>query len=366
MKTYRAAVVGCSRMGGFIDNEVVGSPKAALPYSHAAGCMACTRTDLIACADVRTEVMAEFGRQYKIPPAAQYTDYRELIDKERPEILSIATQPEQRAEITIYAAEHGVKAIYAEKAMSAALAEADAMVAALERNGVFFNLGTNRRWSVAYDQMKALVDSGELGALKSVIIYNNGTLFNTGSHYIDLVMRLNSDQPAVWAQGNLRAKAEIFENDPIGNELLREDPVGEGSIYFANGVTGYLLITPRGGDIEVICEHGTLTAYNDGLEWHLRRRASKEVDGHTGLITAPYPEPPLASSTLALIEDLVHALDTGEPTRGGPQISLASTELIFALIESHQQGGARVSLPLAHRTLRMQRSRGPNQPKYSV
>ena len=361
MKTYRAAVIGCSRMGGFIDNEVVGSPKAALPYSHAAGFTACARTDLIACADLRTDVMAEFGRQYNIPPSGQYTDYRTLIDQERPEIISIATQPEQRAEITIYSAEHGVKAIYAEKAMSASLGEAYDMVAALEQYGVFFNLGTNRRWSVAYDQMKALVDSGELGALKTVIIYNNGTLFNTGSHYIDLVMRLNSDQPALWAQGNLRAKEEIFD----GN-ILHEDPVGEGSIYFANGVTGYLLVTPRGGDIEVICENGTLTAYNDGLEWHLRRRASKESHGHTGLVTAPFAEPPIVSSTLRLIEDLVHALDTGEPTRGGPRISLASTELIFALIESHRQGGAKITLPVQERTLRLQRSRGPNKPKYAV
>jgi len=348
-------------MGGFIDNEVVGSPKTALPYSHAAGYMACDRTDLIACSDVRTDVMAEFGKLYKIPPGAQYTDYRELIDKERPEILSIATQPEQRAEITIYAAEHGVKAIYAEKAMSASLGEAYAMVDALERYGVFFNLGTNRRWSIAYDQMKALVDSGELGALKNVIIYNNGTLFNTGSHYIDLVMRLNSDHPAVWAQGNLRAKDDIFDGD-----ILREDPVGEGLVYFANGVTGYLLVTPRGGDIEVICENGTLTAYNDGLEWHLRRREPIDPQGRTGLVTASYTEPPIASSTLALIEDLVHALDTGEPTRGGPRVSLASTELIFALIESHRQGGARIALPVQERNLRMQRNRGPNKPKYSV
>ncbi len=361
MKTYRAAVIGCSRMGGFIDNEVIGSPKAALPYSHAAGFRACPRTDLIACADLRPEVMAEFGRQYQIPPVGQYTDYRQLIDQEQPDIISIATQPEQRAEITIYAAEHGVKAIYAEKAMSASLGEAYAMVEALEQHGVFFNLGTNRRWSVAYDQMKALVDGGELGALKTVIIYNNGTLFNTGSHYIDLVMRLNSDQPAVWAQGNLRAQQEIFDG-----EILREDPVGEGVIYFANGVTGYLLVTPRGGDIEVICENGALTAYNDGLEWHLRRRATKEAHGHTGLVTAPYAEPPIVSSTLRLIEDLVHALDTGEPTRGGPRISLASTEVIFALIESHRRGGAKVTLPIQERNLRLQRSRGPNQPKFAA
>jgi predicted dehydrogenase len=348
-------------MGGFIDNEVVGSHAAALPYSHAAGYMACTQTDLIACSDVRTDVMAEFGKLYKIPPNGQYTDYRELIDKERPEILSIATQPEQRAEITLYAAEHGVKAIYAEKAMSASLGEAYAMVEALEQHGVFFNLGTNRRWSIAYDQMKAQVDSGELGALKNVIIYNNGTLFNTGSHYIDLVMRLNSDHPALWAQGNLRANDDIFDGD-----ILREDPVGEGLIYFANGVTGYLLVTPRGGDIEVICENGSLTAYNDGLEWHLRRRVPVDPQGRTGLVTAPFTEPPIASSTLALIEDLVHALDTGEPTRGGPRISLASTELIFALIESHRQGGTRIVLPVQERMLRMQRNRGPNRPKYSV
>ncbi len=361
MKTYRAAVIGCSRMGGFIDNEVVASPKTALPYSHAAGYMACAQTDLIACSDVRPDVMAEFGKLYKIPASRQYTDYRELIDKERPEILSIATQPEQRAEITIYAAEHGVKAIYAEKAMSASLGEAYEMVEALERNGVFFNLGTNRRWSVAYDQMKALVDSGELGALKNVIIYNNGTLFNTGSHYIDLAMRLNSDQPAVWAQGNLRANDDIFHGD-----ILTDDPVGEGTIYFANGVTGYLLVTPRSGDIEAICENGTLTAYNDGLEWHLRRRQPIQPSGRTALMTAPYTEPPIASSTLALVEDLVHALDTGEPTRGGPRVSLASTELIFALIESHRQGGARITLPVQERAIRLQRNRGPNKPKYSV
>ncbi len=361
MKTYRAAVIGCSRMGGFIDNEVVGSSAAALPYSHAAGYMACARTDLIACSDVRTDVMAEFGKLYKIPPKGQYTDYRELIDKERPEILSIATQPEQRAEITLYAAEHGVKAIYAEKAMSASLGEAYAMVEALEQHGVFFNLGTNRRWSIAYDQMKALVDSGELGTLKNVIIYNNGTLFNMGSHYIDLIMRLNSDHPVLWAQGNLRANDDIFDGD-----ILREDPVGEGLVYFANGVTGYLLVTPRGGDIEVICENGSLTAYNDGLEWHLRHRVAVDPQGRTGLVTAPFPEPPVASSTLHLIEDLVHALDTGEPTRGGPRISLASTEVIFALIESHRQGGARIDLPIQERELRLQRNREPNKPKYSA
>ncbi|MFP6647197.1 MAG: hypothetical protein VCF24_27085, partial [Candidatus Latescibacterota bacterium] len=51
-----------------------------------------------------------------------------------------------RAEIVVFAAEHSGRAIYAEKAMAASLDEADVMVAACEEHGVFFNMGTNRRW----------------------------------------------------------------------------------------------------------------------------------------------------------------------------------------------------------------------------
>ena len=50
MSQYKAVLIGCSRMGAFIDNEV---PAAMRPYSHAAGYEACERTDLIACSDLR-------------------------------------------------------------------------------------------------------------------------------------------------------------------------------------------------------------------------------------------------------------------------------------------------------------------------
>jgi len=296
-----------------------------------------------------------------VPKTAQYTDYRAMIAREKPDIVSVATQPEPRAEIVIYAAEHGVKAIYAEKALAASLAEAEAMVAALERNGVVFNMGANRRWTTEYDAMKALVDSGELGALKSILIYSTGTLFNMGSHYFDLALRLNNDQPAEWVQATLRADDNIFEGD-----ILRTDPVGEGFVAFANGVTAYLLSTPRSSDCEVICENGSLTAFNDGLTWQLRRRQPIDVNGHTGLVDAPYPEPPRVSSTLRLIEDLVQALDTGGPTQGGARVALAGAELIFAFIESHRRGGARVHLPLEAHNLRLQRNFAAHQPRYTA
>ena len=162
-KTYRAALVGCSRMGAFIDNEVVGTPHHVPPYSHAAGYEACDRTDLVAGVDLRPDVLEEFGKRYGVGSDHLYTDYKELIAKEQPDILSVATQPEQRAEISIYAAEHGVKALYCEKALCASLPEADAMVEACERNGVALNMGTNRRWHPGFDKMREVIASGRAG-----------------------------------------------------------------------------------------------------------------------------------------------------------------------------------------------------------
>ena len=121
--TYRAVLIGCSRMGAFIDHEVGDLKYIIHPYSHAAVYTACDRTDLVACSDLRPEVMAEVGRQYGVPAEKQYTDYRQMIEAERPDIVSIATQPEGRAEIAVHAAEHGARAIYAEKAMTASMAK---------------------------------------------------------------------------------------------------------------------------------------------------------------------------------------------------------------------------------------------------
>ena len=356
MEIYRAALIGCSRMVAFIDNEV---PKERGPYSHAAGYEACERTRMIACSDLREEVMERVGLRYDVPKEHQYVDYKEMIDKERPEIVSVATQPEHRAEIVIYAAEHGARAIYAEKAMAASMEEADAMVEAVERNNVFFNMGTNRRWDPGYDAMKGVVDSGRIGALKTVISHSTGTLFNTASHVFDLLLRLNSDRPVAWVQAHLPNGDDVIDGD-----RLREDPTGHGFFQFENGVTAYALNSGRGLEVEAVGEHGVVTALATGSEWQVREPGGKDDRGRDVLRVGEFPAFEKASSTQRLIEDLVHALDTGEPTRCGVRLAKANNELIFAFVESHVRGGARVELPLEGSRFYLKRERGARQPKY--
>ena len=47
-------------------------------------------------------------------------------------------------------------------------------------------------------------------------------------------------------------------------------------------------------------------------------------------------------------------------------ILLSNQELIFAFVESHVRGGARVELPLEGCKFRLERDQSPRQPKFNV
>ena len=96
------------------------------PYSHAGTSQACARTRLVAAAEIVADKLSAFRERWQIPRG--YRDYRELIEQERPEIISVTTRPGSHQDIVSFAAEHGVKGIWCEKPLCCSMAEADAMV----------------------------------------------------------------------------------------------------------------------------------------------------------------------------------------------------------------------------------------------
>ena len=117
------------------------------------------------------------------------------------------------------------------------------------------------------------------GDLQHIIIYNVGTLFNTGSHFLDLVLWLNSDAPAEWVQGHLPDGDSMIDGD-----VLAGDPQGEGTIQFANGVKAHVLLTGRSRrKLEAICSAGTITAFGDGSAWQVRKAAPVGLRGRNEL-----------------------------------------------------------------------------------
>ena len=108
-------------------------------WAHVGGYKRVEETEVVAACDVVEDKLDTFCERWDVP--RKYTDFRELIDVEQPDILSITTRPEQHVEAMVYGAEHGVKGMFAEKPLCCSLVEADAIKEAFERNGVMLEFG---------------------------------------------------------------------------------------------------------------------------------------------------------------------------------------------------------------------------------
>src|SRR5207247_4944901 len=125
--------------------------------------------------------------RYDVPRG--YTDYREMIAAERPDLVCIATRPGPHAETTQLTAAQGVRAIYCEKALCCSMAEADAMVDACERFGVAFNYGTQRRYIPLFRRVRELIQSGGVGRPQVVVAHcGAGAALWTHTHTTDMLM----------------------------------------------------------------------------------------------------------------------------------------------------------------------------------
>ena len=339
-REYRAAIVGCGRIAGSIDDEVRDYSRIIFPYSHAGTYQACGRTRLVAAADVVEDKLREFRARWDIPQG--YTDYREMIERERPEIISVTTRPATHREIVVFAAEHGVKGIWCEKPLCCSMAEADAMVEACEKHGVAFNLGANRRYGPLYRRLRALIEEGVVGELRAIVSYGASSALWGHTHTSDLLLMLAGDPAVDYVQGTVGAEVDDYADNRVD-----VDPVVHSAyVRFATGVHGYLLAT-IGYDWEVTGSTGKLRALNDGGTIELRQQTGKWKQ----LEPQAPPDLPDGSGALACLEDLVEALETGRETLGPIELARRSQELVLAIVASHGRGGARVPLPLDNRAL---------------
>ena len=343
MSSYRAVIVGAGRMAGTIDDEVIDYPAMILPMSHAAAYAAVDEVEVVAVADLDEAKARNLQQRYGI--ARTYTDYREMIETERPDLVSIATPCTAHAEVTIFAAEHGARGIYCEKGMACSLAEADAMREAVKRNGVKFNMGTLRRWHPGVLRAKELIAAGEIGEVKDVITFTMWSLLHSASHYLDLVLCFAGDPGVEWVQGNVINP----DLDPAAARS-ETDLSAIGTVRFDNGVTGHCLTTPLVAEFEVIGTAGAIRATNNCLHWQLRKAETFEgIKTRTEVNVRQFPFYERTSPTVAVIRDLIHAIETDGETRGGVDIAHLNTEIAFAMVESSRRRGARVELPLENR-----------------
>ena len=91
---YRGVIVGLTGIGARRPPEEENLPVyGAMPTSHASAYYRCPQTELVGVCDLREEALADFKANWGDvwPKMHYYTDYREMLETEKPDLLSVAT-----------------------------------------------------------------------------------------------------------------------------------------------------------------------------------------------------------------------------------------------------------------------------------
>lgn len=341
---YKAAVVGLGRIASTIDDEVQGT-SWMLPFSHMGSYREVPEVRVVGAADLHPEQRADFGRRYELEERQLYADYRELIEHERPDIVSVCTNAKHRPGVVIEIARLrvGVKVIWAEKPIAVTLREADEMVAACREAGIALSVNNLRRWHPWYVQARKLIDEGVLGEIRHVHSFQRGTWSNN-SHMVDLARFMGGgDGKISWVFGEM-------ESDEAAAADV--DAAGVGFWRFESGAYAHLRTIETGlvDELDVIGSHGRIRANNNGVDFELWRRVGEGRGAEFARHQFPRPQW-LASPGVMAVRDFVEVIETGKPPRSTGEDGVAHLEAILAIRESHRRGGVRIDLPLADRSL---------------
>lgn len=98
----------------------------------------------------------------KLPNCKTYTDYKQMIDENQLDVVSICTPPFSRVDEIKYAAEAGID-ILCEPPMAKSYSEALEIKKIIERSNIKLMMGFALRFSKFYQDAKELIRDGKLG-----------------------------------------------------------------------------------------------------------------------------------------------------------------------------------------------------------
>src|SRR3954468_8787371 len=215
MARYRIGVIGCGSIG----------------RAHAYGWTHSERTELVALADITPAARDEFGEEFGVPESGRYADFREMLDKEKPDVVSVCLWHGQHAStvIAMAAAAHRPKLILCEKPMATSLGEAEQMIVAAERSKVKLAIGHQRRFLPGWIIARDLVAEGAIGQVTHLWSNIADGLLNWGTHTIDMMRFIMGDPAATAVVGAVQRSSDRYERG------LRIEDSCLGLIQFANG-----------------------------------------------------------------------------------------------------------------------------------
>jgi len=324
MANLKAAVIGVGSMG----------------RHHARVYAQIPETELVAVADVSEANGARIADQHG---CAAYTDYREMLDRERPDLLTVAVPTRFHREVAEAALSAGIH-VLVEKPIAATVDEAQSLIDLAARVDRKLMVGHIVRFDPTVQALKKHLDDGELGRIFQIVcrrvgpfpsrIRDVGVVVDLAPHDLDIMSFVSGEEPLrVYAETEQRIHTD---HEDLVSALLR----------FPSGITGMLEInwlTPtKVRDVLVLGEQGMFradcllqdlyfyeNAEANGEMWSALRNLKGVSEGRMTRYPLHRYEP-LKAELAAFVSAV--ADDTPVPVDGGD--GLQALKLALALVES--------------------------------
>lgn len=287
----------------------------------------------------------------------RYTDYKEMIDTEKPTLAAIATESGIHAEIALYCIQHGVNVII-EKPIAMSMVDADKIVEAAEKYNVKVCACHQNRFNNAIQATRKALEEGRFGRMSHGSIHvrwnrnkdyydqapwrgtwaqDGGCMMNQCIHGVDILRWMMGDEVVeVYAQ-----TAQQF------HDYLECEDIGMAVVKFKNGTIGTIEGTtnvyPKNLEetLYLFGETGTVkiggTSTNNIDVWNFADQRPEDTDlkglqeatsnvygnGHTAVYTdmmeaiqkdrAPYIDAKAGRRALEMILAIYQSAATGKP-----------------------------------------------------
>lgn len=315
-KICKVAVIGC---GG-------------ISRMHAGWYKNVSRTKITTVSDIDEEKMKKFAEDFDVETC--YNDYIEMLEKEKPDIVSICTWPAQHAAIAIEVAKHGVKGILCEKPMGIDLGEADAMIEACKKNNVKLAIDHQLRFGGNYVAAKKLLEDGAIGDLFRIYaVCGGGDLKDNATHTIDLMRYIHGDKPIEWVFGQIERIGDLKRYG------LDSEQFAVGYMKFNDNVRGIIEVGQ-----DTAPGYHYISCYGSEGEIQLSVPGGPGIRMKTKASGGDWITPECPPTT-GPVEDLIESIEEDRPHRSSGEQGRATHEVLMAIYESSRRR-RRVQLPM--------------------
>lgn len=293
---------------------------------------------------------------------AQYSDYREMLEKEDIELVSIATESGKHAEISLYCIEKGVHIII-EKPMAMSIKDADEIIKRSEEKKIKVSACHQNRFNVAVQKMRKAIEKGRFGKLSHGSVHvrwnrekeyykqapwrgtwaqDGGALMNQCIHGIDLLRWMMGDEIEEVFGVTCRQFHEYLETEDLGMAVLK---FRNGALATIEGTTN---VYPKNLEetLYIFGEKGTAklggTSVNNIDVWEF---ADKEAEDEKNRGLKEVTSNIYGNGHTSLFADMVESIKADRAPYVDAYAGRNALEVVLAIYKS-QKTGEKVKLPI--------------------